>query len=69
MSKISIAVLTLLPLAWGCSQHSREWDDAWAQCQSEAIEQMETAGVAQDQRSEWQENYIRECMQKKDLET
>ena len=40
-----------------------------AQCQSEALEQMEFAGVAPDQRSEWQENYISECMQKRGFET
>ena len=65
MSKLPIAMLALLPLVWGCTQHSKAWDDAWAQCQAEAIEQMETAGVAGDQRSEWQENYISECMTKK----
>jgi hypothetical protein len=30
---------------------------------------MEFAGVAADQRSEWQENYINECMQKRGFET
>ena len=69
MSKQAIAMLALLPLAWGCTQHSKAWDDAWAQCQSEAIQQMEFAGVAADQRSEWQENYINECMQKRGFET
>ena len=52
----------------GCVQHPPGWDDAWAACQAEAIEQMEFAGVAHDQRSEWQENYIRECMDKKGFE-
>jgi hypothetical protein len=51
----------------GCAQHSKAWDDAFAQCQAEAIEQMETAGVDRDQRSEWQDNYINSCMQKKGL--
>ena len=68
MSKLAIAVLVLLPLAWGCSQHSKAWDDAWAQCEAEATEQMETAGVAHDQVSEWRENYISQCMQKRGLE-
>ncbi len=49
----------------GCAQHSKAWDDAFAQCQAEATEQMETAGVAHDQVSEWQENYIKGCMEKK----
>lgn len=52
-------------LAVGCVQHPPGWDDAWAACQAEAIEQMETADVDADQRSEWQENYIRGCMDKK----
>ena len=68
MSKLAIAVLVFLPLAWGCSQHSKAWDDAWAQCEAEATEQMETAGVAHDQVSEWRENYISQCMQKRGLE-
>jgi hypothetical protein len=69
MSKLAVALLALLPLVSGCSQHSKAWDEAWAQCQAEAIEQMEFAGVAPDQRSEWQENYISECMQKRGFET
>lgn len=68
MWKLLVVLLALLPLAWGCTQHSKAWDDAWAQCQADAIEQMETADVAPDERSEWQENYISECMQKKGLE-
>ncbi len=52
-------------LVAGCAQHSKAWDDAYAQCQAEAIKQMETAGVAHDQISEWQENYIKGCMDKK----
>lgn len=49
----------------GCVQHSAAWDDAWAACEAEAIEQMEFADPDADQRSEWQENYIRQCMDKK----
>ena len=40
MPKLAMAMLALLPLAWGCGQHSKAWDDAWAQCQAEATEQM-----------------------------
>ena len=32
---------------------------------AEAIEQMETAAPHADQRAEWQENYIRECMDRR----
>jgi hypothetical protein len=60
--------LGLVVLAAGCVQHPPGWDDAWAACQAEAIEQMEFAGVDDDQRSEWQENYIRDCMDKKGFE-
>jgi hypothetical protein len=65
MWKPLVSMLALLPLAAGCAQLSNGWDDAWAQCQAEAIEQMEFAAPDADQRSEWQENYIRDCMQKK----
>jgi hypothetical protein len=67
MIRGSIA-LALLIAAAGCAQHPPGWDDAWAACQAEAIEQMETAEVDRDQRSEWQENYIRDCMDKKGFE-
>ena len=60
--------LALVCLTAACVQHPPGWDDAWAACQAEAIEQMEFAGVDHDQRSEWQENYIRECMDKKGFE-
>jgi hypothetical protein len=56
-------ILTIMAL--GCVQHPPGWDDAWAACQAEAIEQMEFADPDADQRSEWQENYIRQCMDKK----
>jgi hypothetical protein len=49
----------------GCVQHSSAWDDAWAQCEAEASEQEEFAQPGPGQRSEWQENYVRECMDKK----
>ena len=58
----------VLLLGGGCAQHSQAWDDAWAQCQAEAIEQVETAEVDADQRSEWLENYSQECMSKKGFE-
>jgi hypothetical protein len=59
--------IALIPMivALGCVQHPPGWDDAWAACQAEAIEQMEFADPDADQRSEWQENYIRQCMDKK----
>jgi hypothetical protein len=59
--------LALAPvvLATACSQHPPGWDDAWAACQAEATEQMELADPDADQRAEWQENYIQECMDKK----
>ncbi|HSA80757.1 MAG TPA: hypothetical protein VLE23_08020 [Geminicoccaceae bacterium] len=68
MKRRSIA-LALLISAAGCAQHPPGWDDAWAACQAEAIEQMEAAEVDRDQRAEWQENYINECMDKKGFAT
>jgi hypothetical protein len=67
MKTVGIAS-ALVILTAGCVQHPPGWDDAWAACQAEAIEQMEFAFVQPDQRSEWQENYIRECMDKKGFE-
>ncbi len=58
----------LMIVAVGCAQHPPGWDDAWAACEAEAIEQMEFAAPDPDQRSEWRENYIRECMDKKGFE-
>jgi hypothetical protein len=65
MWKLLVAVLVLLPLAAGCAQHSQSYDDAYAQCQGDATKQMETAGVAADQRATWQQGYISHCMQAK----
>lgn len=65
MMKVLCLTLALLALAAGCAQHPPGWDDAWAACQAEAIEQMEAAQPDRDQRAEWQENYIRECMDRK----
>jgi hypothetical protein len=62
-----IGLVSLISAA-GCVQHPPGWDDAWAACQAEAIEQMEFADPRPDQRSEWQENYIRECMDQKGFE-
>jgi DNA-binding XRE family transcriptional regulator len=36
--------------------------------EADAIEQMEFASPDDDQRSEWRENYIRECMDRKGFE-
>jgi hypothetical protein len=52
-----------LLLAAACQSHSAAWDDAWSQCEAEAIEQMEYASPDEDQRSEWRERYIGACMQ------
>ena len=61
-----LALLALL--AGGCAQHSKEWDDAWAACQAEAMENLDTFEGHDDQRADWEENYIRECMEKKGIE-
>jgi hypothetical protein len=45
-----------------CQQHSAGYNDAWAQCEAEAIEQQETAEPDPDQRATWREQYIRDCM-------
>jgi hypothetical protein len=60
-----LALLALL--AGGCAQHSQEWDDARASCQAEAIENLDTFEGPDDQRADWEENYIRECMEKKGI--
>jgi hypothetical protein len=48
-----------------CQSHSAAWDHAWAQCDAEAIEQMEFADPDADQRATWRERYIGACMQAK----
>ena len=58
----------LVLLLSGCAQHSQAWDDAWAQCQAQAIEQVETAEVDRDQRSDWIESRTQECMREKGFE-
>ena len=65
MMRTGWLALALAATVVGCVQHPPGWDDAWAACQAEAIEQMEVAAPDADQRAEWQENYIRECMDKK----
>jgi hypothetical protein len=52
-----------LLLVAACQSHSAAWDDAWAQCDANAIEQMEFASPDDDQRSTWRERYIGACMQ------
>jgi hypothetical protein len=54
-----------LLLAAACQSHSAAWDDAWAQCEAEATEQMEFASPDADQRSTWRERYTGACMQAK----
>jgi hypothetical protein len=56
-----VASTPMLVLVGG-TQHTAAWDDAWAACQAEAIEQMEVADPDADQRSEWQGNYVAECI-------
>ena len=65
MMRTGWVALALIATVVGCVKHPPGWDDAWADCQAEATEQMEFAQPGPDQRSEWQENYIRECMDKK----
>jgi len=60
----ALAVAGLLLVA-GCQSHSAAWDDAWAQCEASAIEQMEFASPDADQRTTWRERYIGACMQAK----
>jgi len=59
------STLILLPglvLLAACQQHSAGYNDAWAKCEADAIQQQETAEPDPDQRTTWRENYIRECM-------
>jgi hypothetical protein len=63
--KAAWLALALMGLAAACTQHPPGWDDAWSDCQAEATEQMEFAAPDADQRAEWQENYINQCMDKK----
>ena len=68
MIKKGWIALALIGAAAGCAQHPPGWDEAWAACEAEETEQMETAAPDPDQRSEWRENYIRECMDRKGFE-
>lgn len=65
MPRYLIGLAALLGLATGCTPHSQAWDDAWAQCEGEAYEQMETAMVDHDQRNTFREEYVAQCMDKK----
>jgi hypothetical protein len=63
-SALWLALSTLL--LFGCAQHSKAWDDAWAQCQADSFEALDAGGdIAHDQRSEWFQNYINSCMKEK----
>jgi hypothetical protein len=55
----------MLLLAGACQSHSAAWDDAWSQCEAQAIEQMEFAAPDPDQRSTWRERATGACMQAK----
>lgn len=46
----------------GCTQHGAAWDQAWAACQAEAQEKLETAEVDHDQRSQFLLETSNECM-------
>jgi len=59
-----ILLFALIPLIASCQQHSAAYDNAWAQCEAEAIEGQETAEPDPDQRATYREQYIRECMTK-----
>jgi hypothetical protein len=65
MMKAGWLAPALVAVAAACTQHPPGWDDAWAACQAEAIEAMEAADPDADQRSEWQDNYSNQCMDKK----
>ena len=65
MSRSWIMLAALPLLASGCVKHSAAWDDAWAKCQAEAQEAMETAAPADDQRSTFLQDYSNQCMEKK----
>jgi hypothetical protein len=60
----AIGLAGLLLLA-ACQSHSAAWDDAWAQCEANATEQMEFASPDADQRATWRERYTGACMQAK----
>jgi hypothetical protein len=60
----AVGLAALLLLA-ACQSHSAAWDDAWSQCEADAIEQMEFASPDADQRATWRERYIGACMQAK----
>jgi hypothetical protein len=60
-----IALAPVVLFAAGCAQHSKEYDDAWAACQSEVLANQDAYEGADDQRAEWEQNAIEECMKKK----
>lgn len=63
----SFLLASMALLLCGCAQHSKAWDDAFADCQAQAIEQSENTGLPRDQIPGWQDNYITSCMQKKGI--
>jgi hypothetical protein len=68
MMKKAWGAAALVALMAGCAQHDAGYDEAMAACDTEALEQAETAVVPSDQRAAWRENYVRECMQRKGFE-
>jgi hypothetical protein len=65
MKRGLFVVAGLILLLSACQRPDREQETAMNACTNEAVQQMETADVAADQRATWQENYVRECMAKK----
>jgi hypothetical protein len=60
-----VSTVFLLP---GCAGHSKAYDDAFAECQNQAIEQWETAMLPENQHADWQDRFINSCMQKKGVQ-
>ena len=65
MKRGLVVVAGLILVLSACQRPDGERETAMNACTNEAVQQMETADVAADQRATWQENYVRECMAKK----
>jgi starvation-inducible outer membrane lipoprotein len=65
MKQGSLLLAATALLLSGCAQHSKGYDGAFAECQNQAIEQWETAGLPETQHADWQDRFINSCMQKK----
>ena len=62
------SAVALMVLMAGCAQRDPAYDDAWAACDSEALDRMDSVGVEETERAAWRENYVRQCMQNKGFE-